>query len=322
MRKVILALFVLVLLSCKDEPKIKIVPESSGGLNKLTIVLDNEEWRGSIGEVIREKLAGETDGLPQKEPLFDLNQVPNEAFTGFMRKQRIFLKVEKAAEASFEIVTNVYAKPQKGVIVKGPSVSAIEHIILKDSADIVNTFKETEVKEKIRRIKLSLGDDKAIREAFGISLKFPSAYRYAKEEDNFYWLRKDIPKGDMNITIYEVPMESIVNDSAILNTLIHMRDSISGDGITVDAGGRFITEEAYAPYLNEVKIAGRPSFEIKGVWEVKGKYLAGPFVTYVIRDKRKNRYLILEGFTFKPSSNKRDNMFELESILKSVKFLK
>jgi hypothetical protein len=47
--------------------------------------------------------------------------------------------------------------------------------------------------------------------------------------------------------------------------------------------------------------------------------MAGPFVNYAVRDTANNRYLILEGFTYAPSSSKRDLQLELESILKSVK---
>ncbi|MGB5662028.1 DUF4837 family protein, partial [Eudoraea sp.] len=48
--------------------------------------------------------------------------------------------------------------------------------------------------------------------------------------------------------------------------------------------------------------------------------MAGPFLTYIINDKANNRKLILEGFTFAPATNKRDYMFELEAILKTVQF--
>ena len=49
--------------------------------------------------------------------------------------------------------------------------------------------------------------------------------------------------------------------------------------------------------------------------------MAGPFVNFTVDDKENDRYLVLEGFVFKPSANKRDNLFELESILRSVKFV-
>ena len=322
MRKLILALFAVTILSCNDKPSERVVSQSSGGLNTLTVVMNNDLWQGSIGENIREKLAGPVNGLPQIEPMFDINQMPDDAFSGFMRKQRTFLKVEQSDSTKMEVVEDLYAKPQTGIVISGPNSDAINNIIQKDSATIVNTLKDVEIKEKIRRISLSLKDDEQIQRQFGISLKFPSAYRYAKTDDNFFWIRKDVPNGDMNITIYEVPFDVIDKDTNTIGALIKMRDSIGGDNITVDEGARFITEEAFAPYLKETTIAGKQAYETKGMWDVKNKFMAGPFVNYAIRDEKNNRYLVLEGFVFKPSASKRDNMFELESILKSVKFLK
>ena len=322
MQKLLLAFFLFALVACDDKPQGKILSASSGGLNNLTVVMPNDLWSGQVGENIREKLAGPVNGLPQIEPMFEINQMPNEAFTGFMRKQRTFLKVEQADTASLEVVKDEYARPQTGILLKGPTEEAIINLIKKDSAKIVDTYKNAEITEKIRRISLSLKEDKPLTEAFGITMKFPSAYRYAKEDQDFYWIRKDIPNGDMNITVYEVPYNLISKDSNTIGSLIKMRDSIGGDNITVSEGMRFITEEAFAPYLSETTIDGKPAYQMKGMWEVKGRYMAGPFVNFTVDDKENDRYLVLEGFVFKPSANKRDNIFELEAILRSVKFVK
>ena len=321
MQKLLLAFVLFALIACNDKPEGKILSSSSGGLNNLTIVMPNDMWAGAVGESIREKLAGPVNGLPQVEPMFEINQMPLEAFSGFMRKQRTFLKVEQADTPSLEIVTDEYARPQTGIILRGPTEEALINLIKQDSAKIVDTYKGAEFKEKIRRISLSLKEDDPIKKAFGISMKFPSAYRYAKTDDGFFWIRKDIPNGDMNITIYEVPYNLIDRDSNTIGSLIAMRDSIAGDNIVVNEGMRFITEAAFAPYLSETKIDDKPAYQMKGMWEVKGRFMAGPFVNFTVDDKENNRYLVLEGFVFKPSANKRDNIFELESILRSVEFV-
>ena len=59
----------------------------------------------------------------------------------------------------------------------------------------------------------------------------------------------------------------------------------------------------------------------KGLWTIDDAFMAGPFVTFAIRDETRERYLILEGFTYAPSMSKRDLQFELESILRTVRFL-
>ncbi len=322
MQKLLLALILCVaLISCDDKPNRRVLSSSSGGLNNLTVVMPNELWQGSLGETVRAKFAGAVEGLPQVEPLFDISQMPAEAFTGFMRKQRTFLSIQKSDSTDLEIVNNPYAKPQTGIIVKGPNVNAIINLIQKDSATIVDTFKNTERQEKLRRVNLSPQEDDMLRKNFGISMKFPDAYRYAETKDDFFWIRKDVPNGDMNITVYEVPFATIDKDTNTIAAIIKMRDSISGENILTDENTRFRTEPAYAPYLKKATIDGKTAWETKGTWDVKGRFMAGPFVNYAIRDEKNSRYLVLEGFVFKPSSSKRDNMFELESILRSVHFI-
>ncbi|MEC8883281.1 MAG: DUF4837 family protein, partial [Bacteroidota bacterium] len=120
MQKLILAFLIFALVACNDKPSSKILSASSGALNNLTVVMPNTMWEGPVGESIREKLAGPINGLPQVEPMFAINQMPDEAFSGFMRKQRTFLKIEQADTAALEIINDEYARPQTGILVKGP----------------------------------------------------------------------------------------------------------------------------------------------------------------------------------------------------------
>jgi hypothetical protein len=50
--------------------------------------------------------------------------------------------------------------------------------------------------------------------------------------------------------------------------------------------------------------------------------MAGPFLTYIVNDKENNRKMVVEGFTFAPATEKRDYMFELEAIMKTLRFNK
>ena len=101
--------------------------------------------------------------------------------------------------------------------------------------------------------------------------------------------------------------------------IINMRDTLASKQLPVEDGAKFITEQAYTPYIAPTTIDGKFAFETKGTWEIQNQWMAGPFVNYSVRDTINNRYLVLEGFTYAPSSSKRDLQLELESILKSVK---
>ena len=316
-------------LSCKDQNKsnTRILPESSGKINNLTVVVDNEKWEGQVGEAIRDVLASPLDGLPQDEPLFTISQLPPAVFSGFAAQNRTVLKIETNAQADLKIGTNVFARPQKVVVVSGKTDQEIIDQISQNAKRIIAAFKQTEIKEQQRRIGLSLHKTNALKDQLGISLKFPSAYRIGVEKEGFFWIRKDITTGTSNIMVYELPYGTIKRNDSLAGTIIALRDSIGKAHIPGPIDGSYmITEEAYAPFVFETTIDGKPALETKGLWDVKteGKkvFMSGPFINYIIDDKANNRQLVLEGFAFAPSVEKREYMFELEAILRSVTFIK
>ena len=86
----------------QDKKKTRYVSDSSGNVNNLSVVIDNESWKGVVGETIRDSFAAPVDGLPQKEPLFNINQIPTQVFSGFVTKNRIILKIEKGDSKCFK----------------------------------------------------------------------------------------------------------------------------------------------------------------------------------------------------------------------------
>lgn len=296
-----------------------LLPNSVGNINSLQIITSNDLWTGVVGEAIRNNFAAPTDGLPQDEPLFSMNQMPPEAFTGFARSNRLFLYVVLSDEDKATIATDEYAEPQAGAVIKATSEEKLVELINKNAAKIIEAFHASEIKERQRRTAISMMKTDSLKKLMGVSMQIPSAYRIAKATDSFFWLRKDLKDGTTNILVYEVPLTMIENDSTAVSDIIKIRDSIGSRLLPVEDDDQFITEDAYAPYLFKTTIDGRFAYETKGTWEVKDALMGGPFINYAIRDEKNNRYLILEGFTYAPAAAKRDLQFELESILTSAK---
>lgn len=325
MRKILFLLSaVLVLSSCNNDKKTAqvILPESSGNINNLSVVIKNELWQGSIGEAIRDVLAAPVDGLPQDEPLFSLSQIPPQVFSGFATKNRTVLKIEKGEDKSAEVkfAKNVFALPQKVVLITGQTDAEIIAELEANKDKIIDAFKNEEIKEKQRRINLSPLKIDQLEEALSLKMKVPSAYRIAKNEGKFFWLRKDITTGTQNIMIYELPLQALKQDDSLVSQIIKIRDSIGQVHIPGPTEGTYmITEQAYAPYLFHTTINDKPTIETKGIWDVKNAFMSGPFLNYIITDKANNRLVVVEGFTFAPSVEKRDYVFELDAILKSIK---
>ncbi|PKP42763.1 MAG: DUF4837 domain-containing protein [Bacteroidetes bacterium HGW-Bacteroidetes-13] len=300
----------------------KILPDSNGRISTLNVVLDNNLWEGAVGNAIRDSLAKPTEGLPQDEPVFNISHLPPKTFSGFTTKGRNILIAQLGNDNQFSMQENVYAKPQKVVFVVGKTESDLIGLIRENSEKIIENFKSGDVVETIRRINKSLLGDEGLKDSLRISLPIPTAYRFAAKTKSFFWIRKTIQEGHMNIVAYELPYRDFSDEQAVLNFVIKTRDSIGKERIPGPAEGSYlITEEAYSPFIKKDMVDGRKCWETKGTWEVKGDFMAGPYVSYLIDDKANKRLVVLEGFVFAPSALKRDNVFELESILRSVKFL-
>ena len=324
MRNIISLMFLFVWLSSCDngKPNKRILSESSGNLNNISVVVDNDLWQGAVGEAIRDVLGAPIYGLNQDEPMFNLSQIPTQVFSDFVTKNRTILKIEKGTnDPDVKVGDNVYAKPQRVILVTGMTDADIISQLHENASMIVAAFRAKELEEKQRRIKLSLHKSDQLIEKLGIALDFPSVYRIAKEENNVFWIRKDITTGTTNLLVYEIPFNTISRNDSLVNQIVRVRDSVNRafiPGPTEDA--YMTTEDAYAPFITEIKIRDRSAIETKGIWDMENAFMSGPFVNYMIEDKDNARFVVIEGFAFAPSVSKRDYMFELEAIIKSIQF--
>ena len=323
--RTLLLLLLLPFLSCKDDSNQRYLARSIGAINSVTVVIENSLWKGEVGDKIREHFASPAIGLTWDEPIFTLNQVPKKVFSGAIRNTRSVIYVELDSLNVAGIKTDLYATPQKVAVLKGTTEQEIIKNISEKAQGIIATFQELELKEAQTRFLKSLNKEKALTEKFNVKLNVPSIYKVGKQEDNFVWIDRQIPKGHANIVAYTMPGNSFSNDSTLVNDIVRMRDSIGAKYLPgADVPGKVThmrTEPAFSPSVFVTEIAGRRAYEVRGIWDVKNDFMAGPFLTYIIDDAANNRKLILEGFTYAPATNKRDDMFQLEAILKTVRFL-
>ena len=163
---------------------------------------------------------------------------------------------------------------------------------------------------------------KALEEEFGISLVLPANYKITTQRDNFFWVKRQIKNYEGGIFIYEVPISQIPNDSTRVNAIVSMQDTIGKANVPGrDPETMYMqTEKGFAPSVYETTIDNRYAIESRGLWEMKNFLMGGPYVTYLIADQPNNRYIVIQGFVFAPQIAKRDYMFELETIAKSIKF--
>ena len=319
LRNTILMVMVF-LFSCQDkvDRKNAYVPESSGNLNHVNIVMPEKDWNSSLGESVRNELQQIYQGLPIDEPQYSLNYLNPKTFTAVARQGRNVVWFQKDTLAQFQLAQNQFARPQILARVTGEDAE-IQQFYFEENASLLRrTIAENERKEKMRRINKSLTTEKTLSDRLGIKMDYPSAYETVKDTANFVWIQKPIRKGHLNIIAYTVDHNAI--STKFNKQILDIRDSIGKLYVPGRLkGSYFITERAFRPYFFQTELDGKPTYLTKGTWEVANDFMAGPFVNYAIKDSIYNRWIVVEGFAFAPSANKREYMFELNTILRSFK---
>tara|TARA_Y100000389_G_scaffold178577_1_gene191866 strand:- start:106 stop:1083 length:978 start_codon:yes stop_codon:yes gene_type:complete len=315
-----LLLITVLFVSCQSNSSKAYVPESNGKINTVTVVMGNNAWENNLGSKIKEFLTEPYEGLPFDEPKYDLYHLDPSVFKGFARSSRniVFFNKDTTGQG-FRLVKNLWARPQTTAIITGEDEDVMSFYFEENKSLLMRAIEENERVEKIKRMSKSLNKDRELAERFGIKLIFPDAYETVKDTTNFTWIEKQVVKGHLNIIAYTLPID--INLDKIEERIPKIRDSIGQLFVPGRLPGSYmITERAYLPYYYKTKVNNLDAILTKGTWEVQNDFMAGPYINYIIKDTINKRNIVIEGFSFAPSESKRNYMFELNTIISTMRF--
>ncbi len=320
MIKVLKASLIFILYACnsKTDSSKGFVPQSSGNLNNISVVMPITDWNGALGQKVRNEIGSVYEGLPIDEPQFSLKYMNPEVFNGFARQSRNIIWFQKDSISRFQLAKDQFAKPQIVCLITGEDSDSQAFSLEENSILLKQTILENERKEKIRRINKSPSNETSLKDRFGYHLKYPSAYKTVKDTINFIWIQKPVQKGHLNIISYNLPGYALEENFS--RKILNIRDSIGKLYIPGRLPGSYlITERAYRPYFYKTSLDGNKGYLTKGTWEVANDFMAGPFVNYTLYNNKSKKWIVIEGFAFAPSISKRDYMFELNTIITTLK---
>jgi hypothetical protein len=312
--------------SCKDAKESFVLGGSVGKSNQLLVVTELKDWKGEIGNNLRDFLGELVVGLPQPETTFSVTQIAPKGFGSMMNKYRNILVVQTSTKESFRVKNDYYARPQTIVYVTAKDKEGLNAQLEKHKKEIVKIFRDSDIKHVQGRFEMTRVDDSKYKTLakLGVSLTVPKSFKTVDDTGDFLWLRhhlmSGIAKGDgvNSILVYSMPLTEEF-DLDVNNNVIMHRNTIGEKYIPGSKEGMYmITEAAFTPQTKETIVDNKQAFETRGKWEMKNDFMAGPFLNYNIIDKKNNRIIVVEGFTYAPSVNKRDFIFELEAIAKSI----
>ncbi|TMM30568.1 DUF4837 family protein [Polaribacter aestuariivivens] len=319
-----ICIIAMLLFSCTGNDKF-VLRGSIGKVNKVMVVTKASDWNGDLGKEIRNSFGELMIGLPQPEPILSVSQIAPNGFGSMMKVTRNVLVIGESSQEKFYIKKNVYAQPQTIIYVYGTDDESVIKMFKKHEQEIIDAYIESDIKMTqsiFKQREIDNANYKTLTN-LGISLIIPDNFKTVDDTGEFLWLRQHLTSGiaktgSNNILVYAIPLK---DEDKVAENIVAVRDSIGEKYIpgSDQETMHMITEEAYTPFTSETKLAGKKAYETRGKWEVKNDFMAGPFLNYSVIDKKNNRVIVFEGFTYAPSVNKRAFLFELEAIGKSLK---
>ncbi|MEI3054533.1 MAG: DUF4837 family protein [Prevotella sp.] len=308
-------LLLLFLASCSTGGRNGKLPKSTG--MPYEVVLE-----GDTDSIVTKMLTEDVTGLPQPEPLCRLIQVKKGKTRGnyLLVRTRIVVNIgeQNIGERDFSVTLHhdENAAPQNIIRITAQSAQQLRerlngeklrHIVdeveLKHLADIISGNPSKQNRE--------MQDE--IKKMFGIDMKIPAAMNASKKAKDFIWISNNASSGMQNLLVFKVKSEERragkgkvkseerrmknsnafhVNDKALIDSIL--RTNMPGE-----------TDSMYMviPVLSE-----------RGLWEMKGDAMGGP---YVMRRIHNNLYII--AFVYAPEMKKKILIKQLEAAISTIK---
>lgn len=317
---------VLALASCSEEKKRKaLLPNISGKAGEIVVVIDKGNWEGNVGNTLRDSLACEAPYLPQREPMFSLVNVPQNAFNNMFQIHRNILVMNinpSVTEPGVVIRKDVWAAPQTVIYVNAYDCEAAVALIKENSAKMVAVFEQAERDRIIRNIKKYEAHKLAtvVTEMAGGSPHFPSSYKLKKRTSDFIWIEYAIQGVTQGVLIYKYPVvegeQMLSLDSIIENSNEILKNNVPGmfDNTYMTIG------DFARPALEYKRYKGLEFAEVRGFWEVVNDFMGGPFVSHAFYSQDGKDVIVLQGFVYAPKYDKRQYLRQVESILYSFEW--
>ena len=314
--------------SCTEQQKRKVLlPNISGKAGEVIVVIDKGNWEGQVGTVLRDSLAQETPYLPQREPLFGLVNVPQNAFTNMFQIHRNIIVVNinnTVTEPGIVIRKDVWAAPQTVIYINAADSESAVKIIQENSSLMCVTIEQAERDRIIGNIKkyeeLKLAP--VVTEMIGGSPHFPSGYKLKKRTSDFIWIEYAIQDVTQGILAYKYPVvegeQMMILESIIENSNEMLKNNVPG----MFENTYMTTSTAARPGIEYKRYKGLDFAEVRGFWEVYNDYMGGPFVSHAFYSKDGKDIIVLQGFVYAPKYDKRQYLRQVESIIYSFEWAK
>ncbi len=342
--------FAILASSCSDKSGSNL-PPSSGRTGDIYLVMDSTQWKGPLGDVLDSVFSQDMEGLPRKEPIFNMSWIDPRKLNFVLKQRRnlIFAVTLDARSAGAGIIKRTFTPESLEKIKTDPNLfSQTSQNVFAKNQEVLFLFSKTE-KELIQHIRkhgntlveyfnqrehvrmtTSLfksgqlkGLPQILRKDFECELKVPFGYQLVQQEPDFLWVRQINPKDDKDVFIARKRYTSPAQFQK--DSLIAFRDKICQSYLFEDPErpDTHLVTETEVPFIpvitRETTINKKFAVEVKGLWRTNNLTMGGPFTAIALVDEPKGLLYYIEGFTFAPGKDQREIIRELETIIYTFK---
>ena len=269
-------------------------PKSTG--QPYEVVLE-----GDTDSIVTKILTEEVPALPQPEPLCRLIQVKKGKTHGsdLLVRTRIVVNIP-AEEFSVGLSRNENASPQTVIRISARSPQQLKEKLnpeklrqLVDEAELEHlaTIISTNPSKQNREMQ------QLVKKNFGISMNIPAEMQASKKAKNFIWISNNASSGMKNLIIMRVKSEERKVEKQQIDSML--RTNMPGE-----------TDSMYMVI---------PVLAKRGLWEMKGDAMGGPYVMQRIRRGKTGDEIIIIGFVYAPEMKKKILIKQLEAAISTIK---
>lgn len=320
----ILALIAILpaLTACKEEKGTNL-PAISGKAGEIIVVASKAQWEAEAGNAVREILASEYLVLPQKEPKFNLSNVPETSMNKLLKVHRnlLYLDIKEGNSAGMKVRRDIWAQPQTMVIISANDEAEAAGFISENGEKLVEAFEAAERNRNIANARQyeEAGLRALVEKKFGGSPYFPKGYSLKKQTPDFLWISYETSYTNQGIFIYSFPYTG--DDQLTPEALTAKRDEITMENVPATMNGSYmITNPTVAPVTGIVEFNGIDRVELRSLWDTRNDFMGGPFVQHAFVSKDSSQVIVAEGFVYAPKYNKRNYLRQVESIICSFEW--
>jgi hypothetical protein len=318
----IFASVLFVLGSCSNGPTAN---KATGVFFDIVVVADPMIWNNTAGILINDELTSDVPGLPQDETFMRVTYVPSSEFKGMLTFVRniLMVSVDETLYTKVSVKTeqNRWAKGQAIVYVTTPTASLLVDYLKDNEGVFINYFFKTEMTRMADELQRSYNRTamEKLNAKFNVQMNITTEIKFFNTDTtDFFWTSNNTNAGRMDMVVYTFPYTD--PQTFTHEYMLAMRDSVLGANIPGGYPNSYMSTNAlYTTYM-PITLYGKYCGVLRGLWEMKGAMMGGPFVSFARLDEANNRVVVAEGFVFAPETDRKKTLMRrLEASLHTLR---